>query len=341
MCCDAPSAPQVDPRQGEALNKQADTANRMVEHTIESDKLNRERLLRLDEQQKPLIEQYYQNQTKQEARADSAYKRYEEIGLPAMNRMISDANSFDSEANLAEIRGRAASDVEQAFASRRDDTMRNMRRMGVDPVNGRSMAAMGDMDARAGLAKITAMNTAADGRTVQGMQLRQQAGNLVNGMSAQSLNLSQAGMQAGSAATATGNASFGNALGAQNAFNSGMQGAGGIYGSTANGFGNIYNQQLAGAQFDAQNSTGAAIGQLGGMAINAYAASKMSDKRVKTNIKQIGKTNSGLNIYSYNYVWDLSTTHVGVIAQELQLVKPEAVITGEDGILRVNYSMVD
>jgi hypothetical protein len=42
-------------------------------------------------------------------------------------------------------------------------------------------------------------------------------------------------------------------------------------------------------------------------------------------------------------IWDWkdgSGTEGGVIAQELQKVKPEAVWEGPDGYLRVNYSMI-
>jgi hypothetical protein len=41
-----------------------------------------------------------------------------------------------------------------------------------------------------------------------------------------------------------------------------------------------------------------------------------SDVRLKTNIKFLNKIN-GLNIYQYNYIWDLKTTHKGIIAQEI------------------------
>jgi hypothetical protein len=41
-----------------------------------------------------------------------------------------------------------------------------------------------------------------------------------------------------------------------------------------------------------------------------------SDIRLKTNIKFLNKIN-GLNVYQYNYIWDLKTTHKGIIAQEI------------------------
>jgi hypothetical protein len=41
-------------------------------------------------------------------------------------------------------------------------------------------------------------------------------------------------------------------------------------------------------------------------------------------------------LYRFNYL-DSSDVYVGVIAQEVLAVVPEAVIIGEDGFMRVNY----
>lgn len=63
-----------------------------------------------------------------------------------------------------------------------------------------------------------------------------------------------------------------------------------------------------------------------------------SDRRVKENIKLVGKTDGGLNIYTYNYIWG-GPTQMGVMAQELEEVNPSAV--GEiDGVKIVDYSKV-
>ena len=120
-----------------------------------------------------------------------------------------------------------------------------------------------------------------------------------------------------------------------------MSGAGGMYGGVANGYGNIYGQQLAGAQFNSQNSLGAGLGQLAGMGLQAWGISKMSDRRLKTDIKRVGTTDGGLPIYTFKYVWDLGTTVMGVMADEMEQVYPEAVGTTEDGYKFVDYSYVE
>jgi hypothetical protein len=65
--------------------------------------------------------------------------------------------------------------------------------------------------------------------------------------------------------------------------------------------------------------------------------SMFSDERVKDNIQQVGKTNDGQKIYKYSYKGDpTATTHLGLLAQEVEKKHPEAV--GQvNGIKTVNY----
>ena len=46
---------------------------------------------------------------------------------------------------------------------------------------------------------------------------------------------------------------------------------------------------------------------------------------------------NGLGLYRYRYLWS-DTAYVGVMAQEVALVMPDAVVCGPDGYLRVNYT---
>ena len=64
----------------------------------------------------------------------------------------------------------------------------------------------------------------------------------------------------------------------------------------------------------------------------------LSDERAKTDIKKIGKAKDGTGLYAYRYKGDQSgATHVGVMAQEVEKKRPDAVKTGADGFKRVNY----
>jgi len=82
----------------------------------------------------------------------------------------------------------------------------------------------------------------------------------------------------------------------------------------------------------APNNAGyALLGSLIGAVGNAV---KVSDRRAKDDIEKIGELNDGLNIYRFRYLWEEpGTTHVGLMAQEVEKKYPEAV--GKIGGLNV------
>jgi len=77
-----------------------------------------------------------------------------------------------------------------------------------------------------------------------------------------------------------------------------------------------------------------------------YALLAGSDRRTKKNIRQIGKTFQGLNLYEWDWNdkakgigFDIYPTR-GVMAQEVQKVIPEAVFERADGYLMVDYGRI-
>lgn len=79
------------------------------------------------------------------------------------------------------------------------------------------------------------------------------------------------------------------------------------------------------------------IGLLTGAAGVAGAVAK-SDARLKENIKPVGKLNDGQTIHQYNWKDDpAKTPHVGLLAQEVEKVRPDAVHT-IGGVKHVDYS---
>ena len=62
----------------------------------------------------------------------------------------------------------------------------------------------------------------------------------------------------------------------------------------------------------------------------------VSDIRLKRDIAQVGEVDNGIGLYRYRYLWS-DTIYVGVMAQEVAAVKPEAVQRGADGYMRVDY----
>ena len=82
------------------------------------------------------------------------------------------------------------------------------------------------------------------------------------------------------------------------------------------------------------NKTDGAYSDAGG----AIVVGTVSDVRLKRDIVLVGRRDDGLGIYSYRYLWS-DTVYVGVMAQEVALVHPDAVVRGMlDDYLRVDYS---
>ena len=152
-----------------------------------------------------------------------------------------------------------------------------------------------------------------------GLQNQQQAAQLYTQQYQEPLNLYnslQTGTQASLPqfnATSTSNSAAPNVLGA--------------YANNMNAQNNAYN-----AQTGSYNATIGALGSLGG------AAASRSDARCKANIKKLGKI-KGHNLYEFEYIGD-DSKHIGVMAQEVKAINPDAVIVMPDGFYAVDYSKI-
>ncbi len=182
-----------------------------------------------------------------------------------------------------------------------------------------------------------------------GVQQQQLAGNAISqGALGGSRDQMQAAMLAGQQnlannATNAGilQSGYGQALqAAQNTAGQQLQGAGlaGTQSSTGTQqLGSTAGQQAsstmggtATGQSSATAGTGATSGSSttqqnpGVMSYVGLAAGLLSDERVKENIEPIGKTYDGQTIHKFNYVGN-PTTHIGLLAQEVQKHQPHAV----------------
>ncbi|MDA9401106.1 tail fiber domain-containing protein [Bradyrhizobium sp. CCBAU 45389] len=64
-----------------------------------------------------------------------------------------------------------------------------------------------------------------------------------------------------------------------------------------------------------------------------------SDRRLKRDISRLGCLDSGICLYRFHYLWD-DTFYIGVMAQEVERIVPNAVVHGPDGYLRVRYDLL-
>jgi hypothetical protein len=72
----------------------------------------------------------------------------------------------------------------------------------------------------------------------------------------------------------------------------------------------------------------------------APAALALSDVRAKTDIRRIGTVSDGIRLYSFRYRGDW-VPYVGVIAQEVREVRPDAVAADDVGLLLVDYTKIN
>lgn len=101
---------------------------------------------------------------------------------------------------------------------------------------------------------------------------------------------------------------------------------------------NLAAQQYAAKQQAMNNRLALVNGMTQAAGAVAGAAAGASDIRLKENIKPVGKLDNGLTVYCYNFKGE-NVPQIGLIAQEVQEVKPEAVVEREDGYLAVRYDI--
>lgn len=92
------------------------------------------------------------------------------------------------------------------------------------------------------------------------------------------------------------------------------------------------------------NSTTTENGGIGGFlapilaaaAQGAAGAAVMSDRRLKRDIVKLGTRPDGIGVYAFRYLWS-KALQIGVMAQEVLRVKPEAVSVTPSGFFAVDY----
>lgn len=110
-----------------------------------------------------------------------------------------------------------------------------------------------------------------------------------------------------------------------------------VAGITQNAY-NAENQQYQ-TQMSQSNAAMGGMFGLGGTVLGGamkYGLPLLSDRRAKTDIRRVGKTDGGIPIYTYRYRGS-DVTHMGVMADE---VPEHARVIGDDGLFRVYYDRV-
>lgn len=251
------------------------------------------------------------------------------------DQLVQDAKSFDSGAKANELAGKAQASVQQAFANTEAQQMRSLSRMGVNPNSGK-FAAMSNQNS---LAKASALAGAANNARTQaedmGYKLTDRATNALAGYPSLGMTATGQGAQYGGLGLNTVNTGL-------QGMNSGFGQGANVAGSNAQGYGNIWGQQNDAYQADlnASNAAAAGLGQaLGQIGTMAFMAS--SDRRLKTDILAVGTDErTGLTLYQFRYIDGGDAVYQGVMADEVAVRYPDAVVQMPDGYLAVNYAVL-
>lgn len=197
------------------------------------------------------------------------------------------------------------------------------------------------------------------------------AGNLASGSSQALQNYGSGASNAyGNYGSTTANIAANQGTGASSAYGNYGSGVSNIYGASnaarqsayGTGATNAINaitgaaNASAAGQIGSANAWGQGINTMINAGVSGYNAynnnqlmqaylNKGSDVAIKENIRQVGVLGNGLNVYEYEYKPAYKDTwghglQVGVMAQEVEQIIPEAVSVHPDGYKMVNYSMI-
>jgi hypothetical protein len=98
------------------------------------------------------------------------------------------------------------------------------------------------------------------------------------------------------------------------------------------------NQPIIGNPVQSAMSTLGGVGQAAGSAMSILPFLAKSDRRLKEDIVPLGRIRNGLPMYAFKYKGE-PLVHIGVMADEVEQFRPEAVIVASDGYKLVNYEL--
>jgi hypothetical protein len=288
----------------------------------------------------PLLEgianQQMAAQSEQMAQARDYYNYRKNTYRPLEQSLVRDAERFNTDAYREELAGQAAADTGRAFGIANQQNQRAMASMGVNPNSGRYAGAQNASGLQQAAMRASAMTGARSQATQMGYARKLDAAGLGRGLSGASAaaygGATGAGSAAGNSAQSAGQNYMGNMAIGSGTIAAGQQ-------MQLSGLGNVLNNQTSAYV----NSSDSFLGDLGGALGGAAAAYTAfgSDRRLKENIEEVGvDQRTSLTLYEFNYIGDEERRYVGVMADDVDRLYPEAVIEMENGYLAVNYDML-
>lgn len=279
-------------------------------------------------------------QNEQMAQARDYYNYQQNTFRPLERSIVQDAQRFNTEAYRNQLASQAAADSGRAFGLTQAANQRAMRSMGVNPNSGAYAGMQNASSLQQAASRANAMTNARNQATQMGYARQLDAAGLGRGLAGASAaaygGATNAGASAGMSAQSAGQNYMGNMGAAAGTFNQGFN-------TQISGLSSILNNQTSAYINGGTDVFGSIGGILGGgaqLAKNGGFAAIMSDRRLKENIERVGiDERTQLPLYEYSYVKD-DRRFVGVMADEVERVYPQAVIETDLGFKAVNYDML-
>jgi len=226
--------------------------------------------------------------------------------------------------------------VSAALDGQRQQTNRNMARMGVNPNSGRFAAMQGVMDLGAATAKASAANV---GRTQAVDKAYARSGDVLNtysGMASSAPTFYNAG-------TNSGNSAVNNQMIPGTAMMTGISQSNATQMSgqrmALGGLSNVLSAQ--GSAYGTATTAATARRAQNMDLIGTGVGLAFSDRRLKENIVKVGvDETTGLNLYEFSYLNSDGKRYVGVMADEVESRFPSAVEHDDCGFASENYGLL-
>jgi hypothetical protein len=275
-------------------------------------------------------------------------ERYETGGIPLMEALRKEAVEYNEPAYQEMMALRAGADVATASENQRQQTMMRQQQYGIDPTSG---VAAGNANANSAItvaAQAQAQNQTRMAAREIGLQKLGNAYNMYAGLPSQSNTATNTGVAAGTTGVNTAQSGVTNKLAIADSFNRGA-------GTAMSGWNQVGQLGVGKYQADIsaynaqQQAEGAMYGGLGsaigsGVALGAKMG-MFSDIRVKQDIVQVGQLKNGFPLYAFQYKPEFQEQcghgfRIGVMAQDVEKILPDAVSVHANGYKMVDYSKV-
>lgn len=256
--------------------------------------------------------------------------------------MATEAATFNTEDKRNELAGQAMGDVNQAAANAREQSARNLSRMGVNPNSGRALAMNNQIEMAQAAALAGAGNNARTSARAEGRALTDRVSNAFSGYPAMGSQSTGAGAGFGANGLTLANSGLAGLNGGLTAAGTaaGQMGSNATSMYGAQGQFNLANQQLANAPDPLMQMAGAAAGTF-----------MRSDVRHKTRISGLrpGKALAmvaAMPVSEWQYkpqsdAADGGKRHVGPMAQDVRRIAGDRVAPGGTAIDLVSMNGIN